>query len=158
MEAKRAAMAATSGSGPFGADAQAAALGQPAHAAAVSAVSAPVPGQSVWVGWGGGQVSIACQTHAQNNQALTSLARTFVGVVGNVAVRHCGGGGGGKRRRGKLGRRESKKENGTAAAGRLFYSSFRFHRPPPHRSVSHTAMSQKTWKSHNGKNHTRFRV
>lgn len=65
MEAKRAAIAATSGSGPLGADAQAAALGQPAHAAAVPAVSAPVPGQSVRVvGRGGARSQLRAKTHA----------------------------------------------------------------------------------------------
>ena len=40
-------MATRSGSGPFGAEAQADWLGQPAHASAVPAASLSVPGQSV---------------------------------------------------------------------------------------------------------------
>lgn len=43
---RRSAMAARSGSGPLGAVAHAAWLGQPAHASALPALSLPVPGQS----------------------------------------------------------------------------------------------------------------
>ena len=63
MGARRAAMAARSGSGPLGAVAHAAWLGQPAHAASLPARSLCVPGQSAGCDRGATGV-VGCQSRA----------------------------------------------------------------------------------------------
>ena len=64
MGARRAAIAARSGSGPLGAVAHAAWLGQPAHAASLPARSLSVPGQSAGCDRGATGV-VGCQSRDQ---------------------------------------------------------------------------------------------
>lgn len=80
MGASRAAMAARSGSGPFGAVAQAAWFGQPAQASAFPACSFSAPGQSADRGQGcsgGGTAAGAPRAAALHMQGNSNGLKAF---------------------------------------------------------------------------------
>lgn len=78
-------MAARSGSGPFGADAQAAWLGQPSQAAALPASSLAVPGQSAG-GWGRGW---GCRTGARRGHSRPWLQAAAAAAARRGGLRSC---------------------------------------------------------------------